>query len=145
MAEKTRIHPETGETLRRGVQPMTVSYAIYSRVIDVPGWYPEGDGDAIHTGKDLSEWNEVYRQMRTDYAKKVRSLRLRLNLTQEEAGRVLGGGKRAFQKYEKGKTPPSDAAVALLELMERHPEDLEFLKSLPGRQLEQAHAGRTHP
>ena len=69
--------------------------------------------------------------MRTDYAKKVRSLRLRLNLTQEGAGRVLGGGKRAFQEYEKGKTPPSDAAVALLELMERHPEDLEFLKSLP--------------
>lgn len=98
MAEKTRIHPETGETLRRGVRPMMVSYAIYSKVIDVPGWYPEGDGDAIHTGKDLAEWNEVYQQMRMNYAKKVRSLRLRLKLTQEEAGRVLGGGKRAFQK-----------------------------------------------
>ena len=103
MAENTRIHPETGETLRRGVQPMTVSYANYSKVVDVPGGYPEGDGDAIHTGKDLSEWNEVYRQMRTDYARKVRSLRLRLNLTHEEAGRVLGGGKRAFQKYGKGR------------------------------------------
>jgi HTH-type transcriptional regulator/antitoxin MqsA len=145
MAKKTRIHPETGEALRRGVRPMTVSYAIYSKVIDVPGWYPEGDGDAIHTGKDLTEWNAAYQQMRIDYAKKVRSLRMRLKLTQEEAGRILGGGKRAFQKYETGKTPPSDAAVALLELMERHPEDLEILTSLPGRQLEPATAGRAHP
>ena len=114
-------------------------------LIDVPGWYPEGNGDAIHTGMDLTEWNEAYQQMRMDYAKKVRSLRMRLKLTQEEAGRVLGGGKRAFQKYETGKTPPSDAAVALLELMERHPEDLEILKSLPGRQLEQANLGRAYP
>lgn len=127
-----------------GVRPMTVSYAIYSKVIDVPGWYPKGDGDAIHTGKDLAEWNEVYQQMRMDYARKVRSLRLRLKLTQEEAGRVLGGGKRAFQKYETGKTPPSDAAVALLEMMERHPEDLEIRKSLPGRQVEQATGHRPH-
>ena len=61
-------------------------------------------------------------------------MRLRLKLTQEEAGRVLGGGKRAFQKYETGKISPSDAAVALLEMMERHPEDLELFKSIPGGQ-----------
>lgn len=140
MTEKTRIHPETGETLRRGVRPMTVAYAAYSKVIDVPGWYPDGDGDAIHTGADLAEWDTAYQRMRLDYAKKVRALRKRLKLTQEEAGRILGGGKRAFQKYEAGKTPPSDAAVALLELMERHPEDVEILKSLPGRQLETAGA-----
>jgi HTH-type transcriptional regulator/antitoxin MqsA len=82
--------------------------------------------------------------MRIDYPKKVRSLRLRLKRTQEEAGRVLGGGKRAFQKYETGKTPPSDAAVAVLEMMERHPEDLEILKSLPGRQVEQPGAAPAH-
>lgn len=141
MDNETRIHPETGETLRRGIRPMTVAYAIYSRVIDVPGWYPDGNGDAIHTGKDLAEWNVTYQQMRMDYAKKVRALRMRLKLTQEEAGRILGGGKRAFQKYETGKTPPSDAAIALLELMERHPEDVEILKSLPGRHLEPANTG----
>lgn len=134
MAKETRIHPETGETLRRDVRSMTVSYAIYSRTIEVPGWYPEGDGDAIHTGTDLAEWNAAYVQMKTDYAKRIRALRTRLKLTQEEAGRIIGGGKRAFQKYETGKTPPSDAAVGLLEIIQRHPEDVEFLKSLPGRQ-----------
>ena len=138
MAEQTRVHPETGETLRRDVRPMTITYAIYSRTIDVPGWYPEGAGDAIHTGKDLTEWNQIYQQMRVDYSKRIRALRTRLKLTQEEAGRILGGGKRAFQKYETGKTPPSDAAIALLEIIERHPEDVEILKALPGRQLESA-------
>ena len=39
----------------------------------------------------------MYKQMRMNYANKVGSLRLRLKLTQEEAGRVLDGGKRAFQ------------------------------------------------
>ena len=138
MADETRIHPETGETLRRDVRPRTVTYAIYSKTINVPGWYPEGEGDAIHAGKDLAEWNEVYRQMRSDYAKRIRNLRARLKLTQEEAGRVFGGGKRAFQKYESGKTPPSDAAVALIEIIHRHPEDVEILKSLPGRHLKAA-------
>ena len=141
MGNETRVHPETGETLRRGIRPMTAAYAVYSKVIDVPGWYPDGNGDAIHTGKDLAEWDATYQQMRIDYAKKVRALRMRLKLTQEEAGRILGGGKRAFQKYETGKTPPSDAAIALLELMERHPEDVEILKSLPGRHLEPTGTG----
>jgi len=27
-----------------------------------------------------------------------------------EAGRIIGGGRRAFQKYESGATPPSEAA-----------------------------------
>jgi len=61
----------------------------------------------------------------------------RLNLTQEEAGRIIGGGRRAFQKYESGATPPSDAAVGLLEILKRHPEEFETLRSLrtslPGR------------
>ena len=87
----TGIHPETGETLRRSVRPMTVSFAIYSKTIDVLGWYPDGGGDAVHSGKDLTEWNEAYRQMRRDYAKRIKALRKRLKLTQKEAGRVLGG------------------------------------------------------
>jgi DNA-binding transcriptional regulator YiaG len=32
----------------------------------------------------------------------IRRIRERLGLTQVEAGEVLGGGPRAFQKYESG-------------------------------------------
>jgi HTH-type transcriptional regulator/antitoxin MqsA len=55
-------------------------------------------------------------------------VRKKLGLTQEEAG-VIGGGKRAFQKYESGRTPPSDAAVGLIEILARHPEEVATLRS----------------
>ncbi len=131
MAE-TRIHPETGETLRRGVRRQVVRYGSLAREVEVPGWYPEGDGDAVHTGADLAESDRVYRELREQYAQRVREVRKRLKLSQEEAGRIIGGGKRAFQKYESGATPPSDAAVGLIELLMRHPEEVETLRALRG-------------
>ena len=45
------------------------------------------------------------------------------------SGRLIGGGRRAFQKYESGAMPPSEAAVALIEILARHPEEVEFLKT----------------
>ena len=129
MAE-TRIHPETGQTLRRGVRRQTVRYGSLSAVVDVPGWYPEGGDEGVHSGADLAESDRVYRELRDQYAKRVREVRKRLKLSQEEAGRIIGGGKRAFQKYESGATPPSDAAVGLIELLSRHPEEVETLRAL---------------
>lgn len=126
----TRIHPETGQTLRRGVRKQTVRYGSLTRIMDVPGWYPEEDGDGIHSGTDLAESDSAYRELRGQYAKRVREARKRLNLSQEEAGRIIGGGKRAFQKYESGATPPSDAAVGLIELLIRHPEEVETLRAM---------------
>ena len=127
---ETRVHPETGKILRRDVRTQTVSFGSMTRAVDVPGWYPDDDSDSIHSGADLAGSDLAFRELRSDYAAHVRSIRRKLKLTQEEAGRIIGGGRRAFQKYESGATPPSDAAVGLIELLHRHPEDLEFLKSL---------------
>lgn len=127
---ETRIHPETGRTLHRDVRPQVVAFGSMSRTVDVPGWYPDDDGDSIHTGAELAESDRVFRDLKTAYAAHVRRVRKRLKLTQEEAGRIIGGGRRAFQKYESGATPPSDAAVGLIELLERHPEEIEFLRSI---------------
>lgn len=129
---ETRIHPETGETLRRGVRRQIVRAGSLSRELDVPGWYPEGEGDGIHSGADLAESDSVYRELRAQYAARVREARRRLKLTQEEAGRIIGGGKRAFQKYESGAMAPSDAAVGLIELLVRHPEEVETLRAIRG-------------
>lgn len=126
----TRIHPETGEVLHREVRQQTVRFGSLSRVVDVPGWYPQGDGDAIFTGADLKTSNEAFKELREDYAGHVRAVRKAHGLTQEEAGRIIGGGRRAFQKYESGKTPPSEAAVGLIEVLARHPETLVTLRSI---------------
>jgi HTH-type transcriptional regulator/antitoxin MqsA len=133
--EETRTHPETGETLRRGVRRQTIRFASLEREVEMPGWYPEGDGDAVHTGADLAEADRLYRELRKEYGAHVRKLRKRLKLSQEEAGRIIGGGKRAFQKYESGATPPSEAAVGLIEVLARHPEAIETLRAMRGERL----------
>jgi len=127
---ETRIHTETGKTLRRDARPQKVKFGSLTRVVDVPGWYPDDDGDSIHSGADLAESDRVFRELKTAYAAHVRKVRKQLKLTQEEAGRLIGGGRRAFQKYESGAMPPSDAAVGLIEMLHRHPEEIEFLKSI---------------
>lgn len=136
--DEYRIHPDTGERLHRDIRPMTITYAAFSRTLDVPGWYPPHDGDAIHIGSDLDGVDAAIGEMRADYAAAVRSLRKSLRLSQEAAGRIFGGGKRAFQKYEAGTMPPSDAAVGLIELVRRDPRAIEILTSLPGRSREAA-------
>jgi HTH-type transcriptional regulator / antitoxin MqsA len=126
----TRIHPETGQELRRDVRQQVVQFGSLSRVVDVPGWYPEGDGDALFTGADLKASNEAFKELRSAYAGHVKAVRKSRGLTQEEAGRIIGGGRRAFQKYESGRTPPSDAAIGLIEVLAHHPEALATLRSI---------------
>ena len=137
----TRIHPETGQVLRRAVRTQIIRFGSLRRDVEVPGWYPEDEGDAIHSGVDLKDADEAFKQLRAEYGAHVRSVRKKLGLTQEEAGMIIGGGRRAFQKYETGKMPPSDAAVGLIELLARHPEEIELLKSirpLPGESRQAA-------
>lgn len=131
--QETRIHPETGETLRRDVRRERISFGPLSREVDLPGWYPEGDGDGVHTGADLAEADRVFKALKKEYGAHVRRVRKALKLSQEEAGRLIGGGPRAFQKYESGTTPPSEAAVGLIEVLARHPEVMETLRAVRGQ------------
>ena len=43
----------------------------------------------------------------------IRAIRERLGLSQAEAGKLLGGGPRAFTKYEAGSVKPAAAVVTL--------------------------------
>lgn len=142
---QTRIHPETGEVLRRDARAQTVSVGSMSREVEVPGWYPEGDGDSIHSGAELQALDRAYLELRAAYAARVKAVRKKLGLTQEEAGRIIGGGRRAFQKYESGTTPPSEAAVGLIEILDRHPEELETLRNLRGLASREGAGGRLAP
>lgn len=128
---ETRNHPETGKILKREVRTMVVQYGSMAREVDAPGWYAEpDDGNSIHSGADLEAADEAYAELRQAYAAHVRDVRKSLKLTQEEAGEIIGGGRRAFQKYESGKAPPSDAAVGLIEVLAREPKALNILKTV---------------
>jgi len=125
-----RIHPETGKTLRRGVRPQIVRFGAFARTVDVPGWYPDDDSDSVHGGADLMESEHVFQELKASYAAHVRRVRKRLKLSQEEAGRLIGGGRRAFQKYESGAMAPSEAAIGLIEILAQRPEDVAILQAI---------------
>jgi len=127
---QTRFHPKTGDVLRRDARMQTLSVGSLSREVEVPGWYPEDDGDSIHSGAELQAIDQAYLELRAAYAARVKAVRKKLGLTQEEAGRIIGGGRRAFQKYERGTMQPSEAAIGLIEILDRHPEEVTTLRNI---------------
>jgi HTH-type transcriptional regulator/antitoxin MqsA len=58
----------------------------------------------------------------------VRRIRLKMGLTQRQAGALIGGGPNAFQKYEAGDVTVSKAISNFLRVLERHPEEIAELK-----------------
>ena len=131
--DPTRLHPETGATLVRWVRPITLTYRGQSEVVDLPGWYPPDDPTAdhgIHDARDLQVSDRAINAMKARdagvmTATEVRSARKKLRLTQREAGRVIGGGPNAFQKYESGDVVLSKAADTALRLLSNQPERLK--------------------
>jgi HTH-type transcriptional regulator/antitoxin MqsA len=54
----------------------------------------------------------------------IRRIRKKLGLSQVRAGELIGGGPRAFQKYEAGDLAPSRAANTALILLDQDPSAL---------------------
>lgn len=129
---RTRVHPVTGELLRRDVRPVIVRYKGHERTIDQPGWYPEDNDEGVLEGEDLLPSSEALREIKAEIAKlpgpeEIRRIRQRLGLSQRRAGEVLGGGPRAFQKYESGEVVISRPMANLLKLLDREPVRLAEL------------------
>lgn len=65
----------------------------------------------------------------------IRRIRERLGLSQVEAGELLGGGPRAFTKYESGTIKPAASVSNLLKLLDMNPEMLASLTGTPMRPI----------
>jgi len=61
----------------------------------------------------------------------IRRIRMDLGLSQVEAGELLGGGPRAFSKYESGAIRPTAGIVALLSVLDSNPRAIETLTGRP--------------
>ena len=57
----------------------------------------------------------------------IREIRKSLGLSQVEAGELLGGGPRAFSKYENGSVKPSVALTRILKFLELRPQELRTM------------------
>jgi putative zinc finger/helix-turn-helix YgiT family protein len=65
----------------------------------------------------------------------VKALRARLGLTQPEFEQLLGVGKNTCVRWERGTIPQSAATDSLLRLIDRFPENADFLGELHGVEL----------
>lgn len=130
----TTIDPETGETLRRDTRPFTLRYREQEVTVDLPGWYPAGDGESVHSGMDRKVSNRALNLMKAREAglltpDEIKAIRKRLALSQVEAGLILGGGARAYQRYESGDLLLSKSADSVLRILALNPVSLQELRS----------------
>ena len=132
--ENVKYDVETGERLMRDIRPFTITYQGHSKTFDMPGWYPAGKGEATFTDEDLKIYDKAIKELKAEaehllLPAEIRSIRKRLKLTQVQAGNILGGGKKAFQKYESGETLPSRAISNLLRVLSKEPSLLNILST----------------
>ena len=130
--ENVKYDVETGEKLVRDVREVTITYQGYSKTFPMPGWYPEDNDEGTFTDEDMKTYDRALNQLKAEaenllLPKDIRAIRKKLKLTQVQAGTILGGGKKAFQKYESGEILPSRAISNLLKLLSLKPD---LLKSL---------------
>jgi HTH-type transcriptional regulator/antitoxin MqsA len=124
--------------MHRGVRPMTLTYKDESITFDMPGWYCDQSEEGIHTGADMKVSDRVLNRLKARSEgllepEEIRRIRKKLKLTQEAAGQIIGGGPRAFQKYESGDLLPSRAISSALILLDHDPKTLAVLKRAQSR------------
>lgn len=128
-----RVGPESGLPLTRGVRDRVIAYKGRKSTISMPGWYRDGSDESLHSKDDLRVSDLALVTLKAEVQHvmtpaQVREARQELGLSQAEAGRIIGGGPRAFQKYESGEIVTSRAMTNLLQALVRHPEDLKFMR-----------------
>jgi HTH-type transcriptional regulator / antitoxin MqsA len=124
---------KTGAPMHRGVRPMTLTYKEESITFDMPGWYCDESDESIHTGKDMKVSDRMLNRLKARSEgllepEEIRHIRKKLRLSQEAAGLLVGGGPRAFQKYESGDLLPSRAVSSALVLLDHDPKAIAVLK-----------------
>ncbi len=128
------VCPTTGAPMQRGVRPLTLTYKGESITVDMPGWYSDASDEGILTGIDMKVSDRALNRLkaRTEgllEPEEIRRIRKKLRLSQVEAGEMIGGGPRAFQKYEAGDLLPSRAISSALALLDHDPGSLRVLKA----------------
>jgi len=132
--QKTYRNPETGEELFRDIRRIEYEYKGTKFYVDMPGWYPKDNDEGIFTQEDMKVYDKALHLAKAEVEhlltpEKIKAVRQKLKLSQEAAGTILGGGHRAFQKYESGEILPSRAISNLLKILWRKPQMLEVLKA----------------
>ncbi len=117
---------------------MTLTYKGESITFNMPGWYCNASDETIYTGQDIKVSDRTLNLLKARVEglldpEEVRRIRKKLAISQTEAGQMIGGGPRAFQKYESGDLLPSRAISSALVLLDHDPKALAVLKGRKGK------------
>jgi HTH-type transcriptional regulator/antitoxin MqsA len=130
--------------MHRAVRPLTLTYKGQSITVDMPGWYSDQSEEGVLTGEDMKVSDRALNRLKARAEgllepEEVKRIRKRLGLTQEAAGEVIGGGPRAFQKYETGDLLLSRAISSALVLLDHDPAGLQVLTARQAATPARAH------
>ena len=139
------VDPETGAPLHRDVRPLTLTYKGESITVDMPGWYGDRPDEGVFDAADMKVSDRALNRLkaRTEglpAPEEIKRIRKKLGLTQEVAGELIGGGPRAFQRYEAGDLLPSRAISSALALLDHDPKALRVLQDRQTRTAMSHHA-----
>lgn len=129
---KTQPCPECGGLMQYEEHDDVLTYKGKSRTIETLGWWCTNCDEAILTGDPLVAHEKAFQQFKAEVdgvlgPAEVARIRVALGLSQRKASELLGGGPRAFQKYESGTQALSVAMSHLLRLLARDPSRLREL------------------
>ena len=126
---------DDGTELQLGVKDVTVHAGKVTKIAEgIAGWHCPKCGEVEFIDNEGSErhlaaLDAAWLEANAGQSSGIRSIRKKLGLRQAEAGLLFGGGVSAFSDYERGKRTPHKAVILLLQLLNRHPELLNEVRS----------------
>lgn len=127
-----------GGAMRHETREDFVEYKEHRKAFKVSGWWCTSCDEAIFEGPELEAAERAFVELRAEVEavllpEEIAEIRQKLHLSQREAGKILGGGPRAFQKYEAGSVPVSAPMNNLLLLLGKDPKRLDELRKLQAK------------
>ncbi len=134
MSNNYEICHECGSKMYRDIRPETLTYKGHSIVVQQPGWYCGGCDEVLFTGTDAKTTEPAFLKLKAEADGlltpiEIKEIRKKLHLSQEAAGEILGGGPRAFYKYENGLTLLSKPMSNQLILLANDPSRINELRT----------------
>lgn len=120
----------------RDIRPDTLTYKGRNVTVQQPGWYCKDCDEVVFDADDAAVSEIAFVALKTEVdnilsPSEVQRIRKKLGLSQRQAGALLGGGPRSFQKYESGTDWVTKAMANLLRLLDHDPKLLVRLSRNP--------------
>jgi HTH-type transcriptional regulator/antitoxin MqsA len=130
--KKMQPCPECGGKMTFKTKVEELNYKGYTTKVRTKGWWCASCGEGILDADALKASERAFLDLKAEVEgllspDEVAAIRKRLRLSQRRAGELLGGGPRAFQKYESGEVMVSAAMSNLLRLLGRDPRRMKEL------------------